>query len=197
MCKRISDWLRRVSSAWVALSTLAIFLLFSALVLPRQAASAEEGAGGVGSPDTSFHYSPDDLYRMAEAYGERGRAAYVRARFTFDVIWPLVYTLFLATAISWVFSRACALESLWQRANLAPVLGALFDYLENVSASIVMFRYPAQTPVVEILTPVFTSVKWVFVSGSFVLLFAGAVVAVWRWQRRAQNDKDQTPVPRR
>jgi hypothetical protein len=32
MWKRISSWLRRVSTGWVALSALVIFLLFSALV---------------------------------------------------------------------------------------------------------------------------------------------------------------------
>lgn len=64
---------------------------------------------------------------MAEAYGESGRQAYIRARFTFDLVWPLVYTLFLATAISWVLGRAFALDSCWQRANLAPLLNAIFD----------------------------------------------------------------------
>jgi hypothetical protein len=184
MWKWISDWLHQVSNGWVALSALAVFLLFSALVLPGQAARAETDTGGAGSPDTSFYYSVDDLYRMAEVYGKRGREAYVRARFTFDVIWPVVYTAFLSTAISWVYVRAFTPDSRWQRANLAPVLGALFDYLENLSTSLVMVRYPDRTPGVDILAPVFTSVKWVFVNGSFVLLLAGVVVGVWQWNKR-------------
>jgi hypothetical protein len=184
MCRKLSDWLRRVSNGWVALSALVIFLLFSALVLPRQAATAEQETGGAGSPDMSFIYSPGDLYRMAEAYGEQGRQAYVRARFTFDLVFPLVYTLFLVTAISWVNARAFAPDSLWQHANLAPLLGALFDYAENVCTSLVMLRYPAQTPVIDVLAPLFTVVKWVFVTGSFLLLFVGVVAAVWGWIRR-------------
>jgi len=184
MCKRLSDWLHRVSNSWVTLSALAIFLLFSALVLPRQAARAEQDTEDAGSPDMSFYYSADDLYEMAEAYGEEGREAYVRARFTFDMIWPLVYTLFLSTAISWLFSEAFAPDSRWQRGNLAPVLAALFDYLENVSASLVMLRYPNRTAVVDMLAPVFTLVKWVVLGASFALLFAGVVVAVWQWSRK-------------
>ena len=184
MLKRISDWLSQVSTGWVALAGLVVFLLFSALVLPRQSAAAERVAGGAGSPDTSVYYSPADLYQMAEAYGEEGRSAYIRARFTFDVIWPLVYTLFLGTAISWLFGRAFAPDSRLQRANLAPVLGALFDYLENVSTSLVMLRYPDQTAVVDILAPVFTLLKWVFVGGSFVLLSAGVVAVLWHWLRK-------------
>jgi hypothetical protein len=92
--------------------------------------------------------------------------------------------MFLSTAISWVYSRAFTPDSQWQRANLAPVLGALFDYLENVSTSLVMLRYPDRTPGVDVLAPVFTSVKWVFVTGSFVLLLAGVFVGVWQWNRR-------------
>jgi hypothetical protein len=183
MGRQISDWLRRLSTGWVALSALVIFLLFSALVLPQQATKAEQETGGADSPDTSFFYSADDLYRMAESYGEQGRQAYIRARFTFDLVWPLVYTFFLVTAISWVFSRAFAPDSPWQWANLAPLLGALFDYLENLSTSLVMLRYPDQTAVVDLLAPVFTALKWSLLGASFVLLVGGIVIAVWRWMK--------------
>lgn len=187
MGKRISDWLRRVSRGWVALGALFVFLLFSALVLPQQATVAEQETGSADSPDTSLFYSPRDLYQMAEAYGEQGRRAYIRARFTFDLIWPLVYLLFLVTATSWVFGRAFSPDSLWQRANLAPLLGGLFDYLENLSTSLVMLRYPDQTAVVDVLAPVFTLAKWCFLGVSFLLLSAGFVVAAWRWGTRGKQ----------
>lgn len=178
MYKRLSDWLYGISTGRLTLAALVIFLLFTALVLPAQSSSAESDAG---SPDTSLVYSPADLYTMAEAYGAGGRQAYIRARFTFDLVWPLVYLFFLATSVSWVFNRAFPPASRWRIANLAPPLGALFDYLENVSTALVMGRYPAETPVVDLLAPAFTFVKWVFVGGSFVLLLAGVAVALWRW----------------
>ena len=181
MAKRFSAWLRRASTGWVALSALLIFLLFSALVLPQQAAKSEEETGSSESPDTSFLYSPGDLYRLAGSYGQQGRQAYVRARFTFDLVWPLVYTLFLVTAISWVFGKACAPSSRWQRANLVPLLGALFDCLENLSTSLVMLRYPEQMAVVAALAPLFTALKWTLLSASFVLLLGGIAVGAWRW----------------
>jgi hypothetical protein len=182
--RRISDWLRRTSTGWVALAALIIFLLFSALVLPQQATKAEQETGSAASPDTSFFCSAEELYGMAESYGEQGRQAYIKARFTFDLVWPLVYTFFLVTAISWVFGRAFAPNSPWQRANLAPLLGALFDFLENLSTSLLMLRYPEQTAVVDLLAPVFTALKWGLLGASFVLLVVGTVVAVWRWFRR-------------
>lgn len=188
MATQLSAWLYRRSTGWVALAAAALFVLFLGLVLPSQAAQSRQSTGVDESPDSSYVYSRDDLYRLAEQYGAEGRAAYIRARFTFDVIWPLVYTGFLSTALSWVYGRAFAAGSPWRYANLSPVLGALFDYGENLATSLVMARYPARTPVVDLLAPVLTLVKWLFVNGSFLLLAVGVAVGLWRWLiRRPQR----------
>lgn len=184
MWKRLSDFLYKITNGWVAFLALVVFLLFAGLVLPGQAASAETYSGNAGSPDLSFYYSAQDLYHMTEVYGDQGRGAYVRARFTFDLIWPLVYTFFLCTAISWVYTRAFTADSLWRGANLVPVLAMLFDYLENLSVSLVMLRYPYPTIMVDSLAPLFTMLKWVLVIGSVGLLFTGAAIAVWQWIKK-------------
>jgi hypothetical protein len=184
MFEKLSLWLTKVSTGWVALISVVIFVLFTALVLPGQSASSEPQSEEIGSPDLSFYYSAADLYQMAEVYGEQGRAAYIRARFTFDLIWPLVYTFFLVTTISWLLKRAFPEQSIWQRANLLPVLGMIFDYLENISTSLVMWRYPNQTPIVDWLAGIFTALKWVLIGGSFVILVVGLLGAIWQWVRR-------------
>jgi len=181
MCRRVSESLHRLSNTWVTLAAVVVFILFTAFVLPRQAATAETYTRDAGSLDTSFFYSADDLYRIAGAYGENGRRLYVRSRFTFDAIWPFVYAVFLTTAISWIYRRAFVPRSRWRLANLAPLLAAGFDYLENVSTSIVMLRYPARTPVVDRLAPFFTLSKWTLIGASFALLLTGVAVGIWRW----------------
>lgn len=72
-------------------------------------------------------------------------------------------------------------------ANLAPLLGMVFDFLENSAASLVLARYPQQTPVVDALAPAFTFIKWVFVGGSFFLLCLGLLLLAWRWLRERLN----------
>ena len=176
MIKRISNWLYRISNGWLVLGALLVFLLFSILVLPGQSASAEAVSADAGSPDMSFYYSTDDLYRMAESYGQAGRDAYIRARFTFDLVWPVVYTLFLTTAVSWIYARAFPQNFKFWWVNLLPLLGMIFDYLENISTSLVMFRYPQPTPLADSLAPVFTMLKWTLISGSFLLLIAGILI---------------------
>ncbi len=181
--KSTSKWLHKISTSWVTLLALVIFLIFVVTVLPGQTAAAEAYAKGNGSPDTSFTYTKEELYRMAERYGEEGREAYIRARWTFDLFFPLVYTAFLVTSTSWLFKRVFPENSPWQLANFVPFLGMIFDFLENSAVTVVLARYPNQTPVVDVLAPVFTLIKWVFVSSSFVLLLLGLGILVGRWLR--------------
>ncbi len=180
---RFSERLIRFAKGWLALAALVIFLLFTALMLPGQAAGLGARTGGARQPDTSLFYTPAELYGMAEAFGPAGRQAYIQARFTFDVVWPLVYGFFLGTAIGWLAGKAFQPGSPWRLLNLTPVLGVLFDYLENLATSLVMARYPAQTPVVDLLAGPLTLVKWLFVGGSFVVLVAVAIAAVVRRAR--------------
>lgn len=179
--KRFSSWLYKVSTGWVALLGFVVFLIFMVFVLPAQAAGADTFSGETGSPDMSFFYSPQELYKMAEAYGEGGRQAYIQARFTFDLIWPLAYTFFFGTAISWTFAVVFPPDSRWRWANLVPFGALVFDYLENLSTSLVMYRYPATGGVMAFFAPIFTVLKWILVGGSFVLLVFGFAVMIWQF----------------
>ncbi|MFP4551093.1 MAG: hypothetical protein ACLFNT_09830 [Spirochaetales bacterium] len=177
---RVSNVIHRLSAGWVALLGVAVFALFTVVILPSQAAASEAETGGGPSPDQSFFYTPSDLYAMAENYGAAGRSAYIRARFTFDIIWPLAYLLFLTTSISWLTRRAFPDPSIVQRVNLLPVAATLLDYLENIGASIVMARFPQTTAVVDLATPLFTMLKWASITAAFAMLIIAGIVALVR-----------------
>lgn len=177
--RKLSNWLRQISTGWVALSGLVIFLLFTALILPGQAAQAEAYGSSASSPDSSFYYSAGQLYQFAETYGSHGRQAYIQARWTFDVAWPLVYAAFQTTSISWLTHQTYRRDSLLRALNLVPILGLSFDFLENASTSLVMARFPSQIPFMASLAGYFTAVKWIFVGGSFLALVALVVLAGW------------------
>ena len=183
MLPRLPSFFHHLSSGPVTLAAFITFFLFIGLIMPGQSARMEAITHGAGSPDTSFFYSKDDLYRMADAYGEAGRAAYVCVRFTFDLIWPLVYLFFLGTSLSWSLARVLAEGNRWRMLNLFPAFGWLFDMLENIAASVVMLNYPSRTPVVDSLTPIFTLLKWFFLNGSFVILVLALLFALWRRTR--------------
>lgn len=178
--RSLSSALLAISTGPMALASVVIFLAFGALVLPDQAAAAERVAGDAGSPDTSFFYTPDDLMRQAEAYGPAGREAYVRARWTFDLAFPLVYGFFLLTTIGWFLRRVVPPGSVWRLLSLVPVAAVVFDFLENSMTSLVMARYPAPATLAAALAPWMTLLKWVFVYGAFGLLAILLVVEILR-----------------
>ncbi|MBO2946039.1 hypothetical protein JJQ72_18835 [Paenibacillus sp. F411] len=174
-----------VNWKWVAVAVL-VFAGFIAWVLPRQASLSESASGSGESPDSSLWYTSADLYRIAEIYGEEGRAHYIEARFTFDVIWPLVYLGFLTIALTaaYVFLSS---GSRWRAVNLLPLGGWGFDWLENLGSSLVMYRYPARTPVIAEMTPVFTLIKWCLIYASFGALVVGIVLSVLHRFRKKRS----------
>ena len=177
---QISHRLIRLSSGRVTLALIAVLTAFIVFVLPAQSEAARLAGHGAGSPDTSLWYSAGDLYRMAEAYGQDGRQAYVQARFTFDIVWPIVYVSGFTAALSWLLARLAAPVSRLRLLNLLPALGGLLDLGENVSTSMVMLRYPASTPVVDWLAPVFTLTKWACLGAAMVVLAGGLLLLAMR-----------------
>ena len=185
MVKRSAERLARGVRGWMAVGTMLLFVLFTAMVLPAQAEAGAFYTDSYAAPDTSLWYSPGDLYAAAEAWGRDGRAAYVQARVTFDVIWPLVYGTFLLTTLAWVWARATAAGSRWRGVALLPVVTVMLDYAENVCTATVMARYPARTPVLAELASLFTAGKWLTLSASFLLLGIGVIIALAaRWRAR-------------
>ncbi|MEM5014849.1 hypothetical protein WKH31_01060 [Metabacillus indicus] len=177
-----SAWFYKKTGWKTAFAASAVFILFMVFVLPNAAQSSKEATGTGESPDGSYLYSAQTLYEIAESYGEKGRDYYIKARFTFDVIWPLVYLFFLASLIT--FFLQGLKPQLLKLANLLPFGGAAFDFLENISASAVMARYPAKTPVAAELTPVFSFIKWSLIYASFGVVFLGLIIWVYEKIRK-------------
>jgi ABC-type dipeptide/oligopeptide/nickel transport system permease component len=64
----------------------------------------------------------------------------------------------------------------------------LLDYAENVCTATVVARYPARTPVLAELAPVFTAAKWLTLTSCFVLLVVGLGAALVAGIRRRRSD---------
>lgn len=174
-------------SIWLAILGVVVFFAFTATILPWQAEVSSAYTDTFGAPDSSFWYSATDLYAAAEAWGESGRSAYVFARVTFDVVWPLAYGFFLTTSLAWLFARATRPGNRWRRLVLLPGVVVLLDYAENLCTAVVMARFPDRTPVLAQLAPVFTASKWVLLAGCFGLLFLGVVAAIAARIRAARS----------
>lgn len=138
-----------------------LFLIFIIFILPNETAVLSS-YGIEQSPDTSIFYTSQTLYRLADEYGELGRDFYITQRFTFDLIWPVIYGLFLLSSISFLAYRIN--NPKYKYFIYLPLLAMLFDYLENITVSITMSRYPILTPITSHLAGFMTLFKWSILS---------------------------------
>jgi hypothetical protein len=169
--KKMSDWVLHVSNGWVVLTGLLLMVVFMIFVLPAQSERSRELLNTASSPDTSFFYTPDELFSIAEEYGSAGRRAYIITRWTFDLIFPLVYVIFLATGISWFYRIIDPARKEWQFLNLLPVFGGIFDYLENITTSLVMATFPGRILVLALSASGITLLKWILIGLGFLVYF--------------------------
>jgi hypothetical protein len=159
---------------WYGLLSTIAFTLFIVIVLPQQSSLAVQN-GLNESIDTSWFYNASDLYRIAQSYGESGRQFYILQRWTFDLIWPLVYFSFIFS-LSALLYQSIGLSKMnrWILTFIWFSLG--FDYLENTMVSIVMARFPNPTWVIADLAGTITSLKWLSLSLGFFVLFALIII---------------------
>ncbi|MBE0450104.1 MAG: hypothetical protein IBX70_04570 [Clostridia bacterium] len=162
--KHIDTWQARVV-------VTVVFLLFIALVLPYVSSLTSEVSGVNESPDTSFFYQSEKIFDMAEAYGESGRDFYILIRWTFDVVWPIVYGSFLYVMIRWIQTSLRL-----NRLTLIPIVGVVFDFIENICATLIFWAYPSRLEWIAKIIPYITMFKWIAIGISFMVLIVGIVL---------------------
>lgn len=178
MLDRLSATLKKNAHGWLVLLLLAGFMAFNALILPGQEARIRSASGGTGPIDLQLFYTPDEVYSMVASYGEEGRAAYRTFELTGDILYPVIYTLFFALAITWLFQRGFPSTSGMHKYNVVPFGAWLFDLFENLGIVAMLSVHPSTPALLAWVTAVFTLVKWLFVIASALLLLLGLVMAL-------------------
>ena len=145
-----------------------VFLLFTGLVLPFISSYTTRIIGVAESPDTSFNFSLIHLYNIVESYGRDGRIFYVTMRWTFDIVWPLVYTVFLLSSIGYLSKAVNYKYGI--KLLFFPLFAVLFDFLENINATIIMLLYPTRIDIFGYFLFVSSVLKWITISASFVIV---------------------------
>ena len=165
---------RRLSSKRIlAFFTVLFILTIAALPIIQESSSHKVPR----SPDTSFFYTVEELYEMAESYGAEGRQNYIIMRFTFDLVFPLIYGGFLISALGWLYD----IDGLFKWRNrvvLLPFSALLFDYLENISTATVMWFYPTRVNFVGVLATFFTPIKWVLLTCAFLAILPSIIIRI-------------------
>jgi len=184
----LSDRIIALSSLRTILLSLTGLLITGFLVNGRPFGVAELKSitGGVGILDMEVFYTPEQAYAFLAAMGDGGRAFELTHIVPLDLFVPFFYGLFLSTFISWLLHRWLPAESRWHRLNVIPVIGALFDYLENLGIVAMLLAWPAEMYSVAQITMAATLLKFGFsvLAGIVVLgAIAGWIMTALRKNR--------------
>jgi hypothetical protein len=172
------------ANPWILAAAVVIFALFMAIVLPGQSARAAATSSGIPSFDTSLFYTPAQAFERAAAHPPEARFAYIAARWSFDLAFPLVYGLFSLAGWAFGLARLGFRFSARPRLAMIALLGPAFDFAENIAATVIMAAVPARPIGWGIAASIATPLKWLFVvvgiGGAVALPIAAGIRALCR-----------------
>jgi hypothetical protein len=170
MITRLSERLYTWAKGWRVLASLAAFM---ALLLMPPLADPDLLSQSL---DGMVFYTPERAFSAIASYGEAGRTQVLWVHVA-DFLIILVYTSLFCLSISWLLQRGFEPTSKMRRLNVLPLLGGLFDVLENLCVMTLILVYPAQPVALAWLSTAFTTSKYSSTVLILVPLLIGLVKA--------------------
>lgn len=185
--RRLASW-RLVIVAGLVFAAFAVFMFGSTAPFSIGHVRA---LCGQAPPDVRFFTSAADLRGFMTGCGEVGRSAYRNLQLA-DLLYPTVSAVFMASALATMLSRTTRDGSAWLAAASLPLMGAGFDYLENVAAWITLLGYPEQSGSAATLLGAASAVKQTvsWLGGLLLMIVLGCALALWamrQWRERVST----------
>src|SRR4051812_39830719 len=108
------------AASWLRVGLLVLAYAVCISLLTAADTRIQQRSGGMGVPDLLHGFTADDLYTRLAAFGEEGRAIYLRAELV-DLVYPLVYGFFFAFLLALIARRLLRDDSPWRLLCLAPL----------------------------------------------------------------------------
>jgi len=165
------------------LTTLRFFLVFLILTIIVVMAMGNITpqilalSGGAPILDIRPGYTFVEVEHLLTVLGEQGRQLYATFQIL-DLVFPLAYGMTLTLALTGVITRLLPEGHPIEKAVSIPILGMIFDYLENITIAALIASYPNLSPLAVSVASIFTQLKWSFIILACVLLVLLAVPAL-------------------
>lgn len=157
-----------------------LLLIAFEVLLMNISGKIEAASNGASVLDLSMAYSPSDAYDLyLDKYSEDGRALYLRAE-CIDLLFPIVYTFFLALLISMGIKRFPEMPQEYRVLNILPLGALVADYLENAGIFTLLLTYPQKSYNAALWASGFGSLKWMIVFACILLALGSLVLIIIR-----------------
>jgi hypothetical protein len=170
------------------LLTTTVFGVFAGAFFTSSAAFAIPHVEAVcrqAPPDVRFTSSAADVLGFLTGCGAAGREAY-RFQQVADLFYPTVFGMFMATSMALVIARLAPERHALLALAVLPLLGSVFDYLENVCAWLALAAFPGPAPTSSLLGLASAAKNLTFWTSGALLLGALALLVIAQVSRRAR-----------
>lgn len=172
--KKVVTLLQKMASGRAVLGlfilTMAVYLTMLLYTIPK----VESFAPGIALFDLSpTGYSYQHAISLLESLGQEGRNVYLYQQLPVDFIYPGLFAVSCSLLLTWLFSKSFETDSKIFYFAIVPVLGGLFDYLENIGIVRMIKSFPDISQVLVAMVSAFTVFKSVLTIAFFILLIIG------------------------
>lgn len=155
MTKKIASWII------IILLAISVFIV-NLYIFPLYQSQINEIAGYSISPlDVQFSYTKTDIDKAFNDMGQEGRKINRITTGVIDMIYPVIYGCLLFLVLV-KLTRSFSNRKI-QLILIFPMLGVLFDYLENFGILKMLNQFPDITKTQVAINSAFTSSKWIVI----------------------------------
>ncbi len=167
----ISNILKKYSRIKILLSLLTVELLFILVVFPHYENKINNIAEtNVKILDVRFSYNIEQAKNLFNEMGPRGREVYYVVVSKVDMVYPIVYSLLLILLTALLLKHILINESKIIYISLLPLLGMIFDYLENLNTLRLLRNFPQLYSSEVNFGSLMTQIKWTFIGLSILTI---------------------------
>lgn len=130
-------------------------------------------------PDTRIAYTIVELEAILSSIDPEGLIIWSQIHLI-DYVFPLTYFFALAFGMLLELRTAYPERGKLKLLLLLPLIGCLTDYLENIFVLSQILSYPNLSEPIIILASAFTTIKWVSLALSFVIILGLILVILYR-----------------
>lgn len=167
----ISNFLNKNATWNSILILLGLLIIFNLLIFPLFYKTNQNNT----LLDLQFSYSSEKAYDILAEYNDKELKKYIIGELTVDLVYPIVYTLF----ISFLIFKLTKKNTL----SLFPLLIMFSDYFENIGIVAIINYLPQKLPNIVILTSLFTSLKWILIAISILLILALLLTKLYKQKK--------------
>jgi len=191
--KKVISFLQNVSSGktvlFTIILTMAVYLFMLFYSIPKVESFAPKLALFDLSPSG---YSYEHAILLLESLGKTGRNLYLSLQLPADFFYPGLFAISYSLLLNWVFKKSFNSKSNIFYLTFVPVIGGLFDYLENICILRMIKLFPDFPKQLVVVASTFTVIKSIFSTIFFFLLFGGIIAILISHLKQKKELKDES-----